>query len=48
MRITEREFLNKMIALAKAGEDEMEQLKCMFYERAEFFEADEETVNGIA
>ena len=27
MGITEREFLNKMIALAKAGEDEMEHLK---------------------
>ena len=37
-----------MIALAKAGEDEMEHLKCMFYAWAEFFEADEETANGIA
>ena len=37
-----------MIALTKAGEDEMEHLKCMFYAWAEFFEADEETVNGIA
>ena len=46
MGITEREFLDKMIALAKAGE--MEHLKCMFYAWAEFFEADEETVNGIA
>lgn len=48
MGITEKEFLDKMIALAKAGEDEMEHLKCMFYAWAEFFEADEETVNGIA
>ena len=31
MGITEKEFLDKMIALAKAGEDEMEHLKCMFY-----------------
>ena len=37
-----------MIALAKAGEDEMEHLKCMFYAWAEFFEADEKTANGIA
>ena len=26
----------------------MVHLKCMFYAWAEFFEADEETVNGIA
>ena len=26
----------------------MEHLKCMFYAWAEFFEADEETANGIA
>ena len=48
MGITENEFLDKMSALAKAGEDEMEHLKCMFYAWAEFFEADEETANGIA
>ena len=48
MGITEKEFLDKMIALAKAGEDEMEHLKCMFYAWAEFFEADEATANGIA
>ena len=48
MGITEKEFLDKMIALAKAGEDEMEHLKCMFYAWAEFFESDEKTANGIA
>ncbi len=34
--VSEKEFLDKMIALAKAGEDEMEHLKCMFYAWADF------------
>ena len=29
--VSEKEFIDKMIALAKAGEDEMEHLKCVFY-----------------
>lgn len=28
--VSEKEFIDKMIALAKAGEDEMEHLKCVF------------------
>ena len=36
--VSEKEFIDKMIALAKAGEDEMEH----------FYEADEETTSGIA
>lgn len=46
--VSEKEFLDKMIALAKAGEDEMEHLKCVFYSWAVFYEADDETANGIA
>lgn len=41
--VSEKEFIDKMIALAKAGEDEMEHLKCVFYTWAVFYEADEET-----
>ena len=48
MGITEKEFLDKMVALAKAGADEMEHSKCVFYTWAEFYEADKETVEGIA
>ena len=48
MGINEREFLDKMVALAKAGEDQVEHLKCVFYTWAEFFEADTETADGIA
>ena len=48
MGVSEKEFLDKMIALAKAGEDEMEHLKCVFYTWAAFYEADAETANGIA
>ena len=39
--VSEKEFIDKMIALAKAGEDEMEHLKCIFYTWAVFYEADE-------
>ena len=46
--VSEKEFIDKMIALAKAGEDEMEHLKCVFYTWAVFYEADEETTSGIA
>ena len=46
--VSEKEFIDKMIALAKAGEDEMEHLKCIFYTWAVFYEADEETTSGIA
>ena len=38
--VSEKEFIDKMIALAKAGEDEMEHLKCVFYTWAVFYEAD--------
>ncbi len=34
--VSEKEFIDKMIALAKAGEDEMEHLKCVFYTWAVF------------
>ena len=46
--VSEKEFLDKMIALAKAGENEMEHLKYVFYTWAVFYEADAETANGIA
>ena len=46
--VSEKELIDKMIALAKAGEDEMEHLKCVFYTWAVFYEADEETTSGIA
>ena len=46
--VSEKEFIDRMIALAKAGEDEMEHLKCVFYTWAVFYEADEETTGGIA
>lgn len=46
--VSEKEFIDKMIALAKAGEDEMEHLKCVFYTWAVFYEADEETTSSIA
>ncbi len=43
-----KNFIDKMIALAKAGDDAMEHLKCVFYTWAVFYEADEETTSGIA
>lgn len=48
MGVSEKEFLDKMIELAKAGDDAMEHLKCVFYTWAVFYEADEETTSGIA
>ena len=48
MSVSEKEFLDKMIELAKAGDDAMEHLKCVFYTWAVFYEADEETTSGIA
>ena len=48
MGVSEKEFLDKMIELAKAGDDAMEHLKCVFYTWAVLSEADEETTSGIA
>ena len=37
MGVSEKEFLDKMIELAKAGDDAMEHLKCVFYTWAVFY-----------